>query len=131
MPYYFHLRNKIRDKKERGRVIENLQKLSKQLDSDIPDKDADQNLLVATWNIRDFGKVGTRRGFGKREPETLFYIAEVLSRFDFIAIQEINELEEFEDIIGRHFRQPEEGLGYDGSPVAQMWRSIANPDSPL
>ena len=106
MPYYFHLRNKIRDKKERGRVIENLQKLSKQLDSDIPDKDADQNLLVATWNIRDFGKVGTRRGFGKREPETLFYIAEVLSRFDFIAIQEINELEEFEEvmnILGSHW----------------------------
>ena len=26
------------------------------------------------------------------------------------------EIEEFTDIIGRHFRQPREGLGYDGSP---------------
>lgn len=41
------------------------------------------------------------------------------------------ELGEFEDIIGRHFRQPKEGLGFDGSPVAHMWRTIANPDSPL
>jgi hypothetical protein len=40
-------------------------------------------------------------------------------------------LEEFTDIIGRHFKQPVEGLGYDNSPVAHMWRSIARPDAPL
>jgi len=34
------------------------------------------------------------------------------------------ELEEFTDIIGRHFRQPEEGLGFDQSPSAHMWRTI-------
>ncbi len=99
MPYYNRLKFKIRDRHERVRVISNLQRLSKQLDEAIPDKDADQNLLLASWNIRDFGKAGMRRGFGKREPETLFYIAEVLSRFDFIAIQEINELDEFEDVM--------------------------------
>ncbi len=41
------------------------------------------------------------------------------------------ELDEFSDIIGRHFKQPKEGLGYDNSPVAHMWRSIASPDRPL
>lgn len=41
------------------------------------------------------------------------------------------ELEEFEDIIGRHFRQPEEGLGFDGSPVAHMWRTIIWPNNML
>jgi hypothetical protein len=41
------------------------------------------------------------------------------------------EIEEFEDIIGRHFRQPEEGLGNDPSPVSHMWRTMANPDLPL
>ena len=41
------------------------------------------------------------------------------------------QFEEFTDIIGRHFRQPKEGLGYDNSPIAHMWRSIANPDRPL
>ncbi|HEY8508254.1 MAG TPA: hypothetical protein VIL32_07860 [Steroidobacteraceae bacterium] len=40
-------------------------------------------------------------------------------------------VEEFEDVIGRHFKQPKEGLGFDGSPVAHMWRAIANPDNPL
>lgn len=41
------------------------------------------------------------------------------------------ELEQFEDIIGRRFKQPKEGLGYDNSPVAHMWRSIERPDAPL
>lgn len=41
------------------------------------------------------------------------------------------KLEEFTDIIGRHFKQPKEGLGFDDSPVAHMWRSIIRPDSPL
>jgi len=40
-------------------------------------------------------------------------------------------LEPFEDIVGRHFRQPREGLGQDGSAVAHMWRTIANPARPL
>jgi len=40
-------------------------------------------------------------------------------------------LEQFLDIIGRHFKQPKEGLGFDNSPVAHMWRSIARPDAPL
>jgi hypothetical protein len=34
------------------------------------------------------------------------------------------ELEEFTDIVGRHFRQPREGLGFDQSPSAHMWRTI-------
>ena len=35
--------------------------------------------------------------------------------------------EDFYDIIGRHFKQPEEGLGFDNSPVAHMWRTIIWP----
>jgi hypothetical protein len=34
------------------------------------------------------------------------------------------ELEEFTDVVGRHFRQPKEGLGFDQSPSAHMWRTI-------
>jgi len=37
------------------------------------------------------------------------------------------ELEEFTDVVGRHFRQPEEGLGFDDSPSAHMWRTIMWP----
>ena len=33
-------------------------------------------------------------------------------------------LDDFVDIIGRHFRQPKEGLGFDNSPSAHMWRTL-------
>ena len=34
-------------------------------------------------------------------------------------------IDPFQDIIGRHFKQPKEGLGYDNSPSAHMWRTLA------
>jgi hypothetical protein len=37
----------------------------------------------------------------------------------------------FSDIIARHFREPEEGLGFDGSPVAHMWRTMIWPNNAL
>jgi hypothetical protein len=37
------------------------------------------------------------------------------------------ELEDFTDIVGRNFRQPKEGLGFDNSPVAHMWRTLIWP----
>src|SRR4249920_277083 len=37
----------------------------------------------------------------------------------------------FVDIIGRHFRQPVEGLGNDDSPAAHMWRTMIDPTKPL
>jgi hypothetical protein len=41
------------------------------------------------------------------------------------------ELEEFEDVIGRNFKQPKEGLGYDNSPTAHMWRTMIRPTNAL
>jgi hypothetical protein len=35
----------------------------------------------------------------------------------------------FTDIIGRHFKQPEEGLGFDSSTVAHMWRTMIWPNN--
>jgi hypothetical protein len=37
------------------------------------------------------------------------------------------ELEEFTDVIGAHFKQPSQGLGFDNSPVAHMWRAMIRP----
>jgi len=37
------------------------------------------------------------------------------------------ELEEFTDVVGRHFKQPKEGLGLDASPSSHMWRTIMWP----
>lgn len=79
-------------------VAENLIALSDRLDKTIPSKDAEHNLLLATWNIRDFGK-RNNRGYGPRLPESLFYIAEFLSRFDFVAVQELNELYDFQQVM--------------------------------
>lgn len=36
-------------------------------------------------------------------------------------------LETFTDIVERNFRQPEEGIGFDTSPSAHMWRTINQP----
>jgi hypothetical protein len=40
-------------------------------------------------------------------------------------------IDPFIDIVGRHFKQPKEGLGYDNSPSAHMWRTIMFPDRSL
>lgn len=44
-------------------------------------------LLLATWNIREFdsGK------YSYRGDDPYYYIAEILSRFDSIAIQEVRD----------------------------------------
>ena len=39
--------------------------------------------------------------------------------------------DDFIDIIGRNFHQPEEGLGFDNSPVAHMWRTLNWPTRAL
>ena len=40
-------------------------------------------------------------------------------------------MDDFVDIIGRNFRQPEEGLGWDDSPSSHMWRTIMMPTRAL
>jgi endonuclease/exonuclease/phosphatase family metal-dependent hydrolase len=95
---YSRLRFAFRDTGERARVVGNLKRLRVQLDAEIPDKDSGNNLLLATWNIRDLGKTN-RRGFGARIAESHFYIAEILSRFDFVAVQEVNELDEWLEVM--------------------------------
>jgi hypothetical protein len=37
--------------------------------------------------------------------------------------------DQFTDLIGRHFKQPAEGLGFDNSPVAHMWRTMIWPNN--
>ena len=41
------------------------------------------------------------------------------------------DITDFEDVIGRHFRQPKEGLGFDNSPAAHMWRTMIWPRNSL
>jgi hypothetical protein len=41
------------------------------------------------------------------------------------------EIDDFQDLIGRNFRQPKDGLGFDNSPVAHMWRTMIWPHNSL
>ncbi|HWP43170.1 MAG TPA: hypothetical protein VNO14_08055 [Blastocatellia bacterium] len=41
------------------------------------------------------------------------------------------DIDMFADVIGRNFKQPEEGLGWDNSPVAHMWRTLIYPTRPV
>lgn len=68
--------------------------LSAALDARIPPKALDDNLLVATWNLRAFGNLTTQWVAGeadtpKRDLQSLMCIAEIASRFDVIALQEV------------------------------------------
>jgi len=80
MPYYKSIK-KIKDKEESARIAERLLTLRNQLDEQIPKKTATETLLLSTWNIREFSD--------NREPESLHYIAEIISRFDLVAVQEV------------------------------------------
>lgn len=39
------------------------------------------------------------------------------------------DAQELTDVIGRNFRQPEEGLGFDDSPASHMWRTMIWPNN--
>lgn len=62
-----------------------LLRLRRAIRNSIPSKILDRNLLLATWNIREFGG----KKFGPRSKEALFYLAEVISAFDLVAVQEV------------------------------------------
>ena len=40
-------------------------------------------------------------------------------------------IDQFEDVIGRHFKSPEEGLGNDSTPASHMWRTLRRPANAL
>jgi endonuclease/exonuclease/phosphatase family metal-dependent hydrolase len=73
-------------------VIDDVVRLRRRL-AGIPPKVSDRNLLIASWNIRVLA--GLHRSFGenagspKRNLRALAIIAEVVRRFDVVAIQEI------------------------------------------
>jgi endonuclease/exonuclease/phosphatase family metal-dependent hydrolase len=86
MPYYAGLK-RIKDAAMRKRTTAGLKRLRPALSAAIPARTATDSLLLATWNIREFdsGK------YGWRDDECYYYITEILSRFDLIAIQEVRD----------------------------------------
>ena len=85
---------KIKDDSVKVRVVERLLTLRKQLSAQVPEKTATQTLLLATWNIREFGD--------NRNEESWYYLAEIIDHFDLVVIQEVNakELVGLEGVLG-------------------------------
>jgi endonuclease/exonuclease/phosphatase family metal-dependent hydrolase len=81
MPYYKPLKDHA-PVDEKQRIINKLLMLRRKLQEQIPQKTVSETLLLATWNIREFAT-------GARLAESYYYIAEIISRFDIIAIQEV------------------------------------------
>lgn len=71
------------DSISKKRAILNLLELKKGLLDKVPSKRIDDNILIASWNIKEFGHLK------ERLPESYYYIAEIIHAFDLIAIQEI------------------------------------------
>ena len=70
----------------------------------VPDKNTTDTLLLATWNIKEFDGGDA----DKRTDESYWYIAEIISHFDLIAIQEvganIDGLEKLKNRLGGTWR---------------------------
>ncbi len=80
----------LRDPVEKKRIAERLIEIRKSLKAQhVPPRNLDDTLLLASWNIRDFDSNKFRHG--KRLRESFYYIAEIISAFDIVALQEVNE----------------------------------------
>ena len=86
-------------------VQEEMKEMIADLDINIPPKRLDRNLIIATWNIRAFGDL-TREWHSsptqspRRDLASVLSIAEIISRFDVIAIQEVkSELRALRDTL--------------------------------
>ena len=96
---------KYLDADRRHRAVGNLKRLRRFLDDKLPRRTAQGTLVMGTWNIRNFDN--NRFGHGPRLEEAFFYIAEIISRFDAVAVQEIcrdlRPLERMMSILGPEY----------------------------
>jgi len=93
-------------------VSSGLDLLKEDLDTRIPPKQVDRNVMIATWNIRAFGDFtdkwnANKDDSPKRDLQSIIYIAEIISRFDVVAVQEvkanIKALETMMEFLGDHW----------------------------
>lgn len=91
---YSHLRE-ARYSKARTDIVASIRKIREGARRDLPAR-SPETMLLGTWNIREFG--GNK--YGGRQPEALFCIAEIISHFDLVAIQELRpDLSEIETVM--------------------------------
>jgi len=96
-------------------ALEDIVRLHQRIeDSKIPQKVVDENLLIGSWNIRHFGAVHEswrdNPNNSKRNLRALVYIAEIIKRFDVIAIQEVKADTSGIRLLLKEFLGPDWGL---------------------
>jgi exonuclease III len=96
MPFYPNLKNEILENKnyknpqaKLSQIATKILALRKSLQSTIPSKTRQDKLLLATFNIREFDSNNKKNG--PRTTESIYYLAEIISSFDIVALQEINQ----------------------------------------
>jgi endonuclease/exonuclease/phosphatase family metal-dependent hydrolase len=77
-----------------AQVRDDLEVLAAALDEAVPAKAIDRNVLMCTWNIRGFGRytpkwIASSSERPRRDLQSIQAIAEIVSRFDVVAIQEV------------------------------------------
>ncbi len=126
MPYYASLRRE--DAATRTRIAAGLLRLRQSIAAQgVPPRTAMGDVLVASWNIREFDS----RKYGGRLTDAFYFIAEILSHFDLIAIQEVREdlaaLERVQSLLGSWWKyvvtDVTEGSGGNGERMAFLYDS--------
>jgi endonuclease/exonuclease/phosphatase family metal-dependent hydrolase len=77
------------DATARDRAIDRLHALRAGIAKDVSSNNKQESFHLASWNIRDFGS--QKLNPSPRLEESFFYIAEVISAFDLVAVQEVNK----------------------------------------
>lgn len=134
MPFYPELKKEILEgniynepQKKLSQVARKILELRAALKLAIPSKTREDKLLLATFNIREFDS--NRKKNGPRTIESFYYLAEIISSFDIIALQEINEdisaLQKVMKILGSHYNffltDITEGKGGNGERMAFVY----------
>ena len=126
MPYYASLRRE--DPATRKRIAEGLIRLRKAaVEQKLPRRTLEGDLLIASWNIREFDS----SKYGGRLTDAFYFIAEVLSHFDLIAIQEVREnlsaLDRIQNLLGGWWKyvvtDVTEGSAGNGERMAFLYDS--------
>jgi endonuclease/exonuclease/phosphatase family metal-dependent hydrolase len=84
---YWPLKYDFKTKTRRNRTISGLEAIRDLVARQMPERTVHDTLILGTWNIRNFDD--NRFGHGPRLMESFYYIAEIISAFDVLAVQEI------------------------------------------
>ncbi len=102
MPFYYNIDSTTRAGRRSATRLLALRDAIETTDN-VPARTLNDTLLLATWNIREFGA----GKYGGRLDESFYYIAEIISHFDLVALQEVREdlraLDKVQRILGHNW----------------------------